>query len=358
VAIATGAGASFYVDLENFEGGQRGSGDAAQRYFVERFSGEMHARLQKCNLAVLKKIGIEPEAVEDDTMLAAYLLDSSRASYAFALLAMQNLGRKAPPKFPKAGRKINIARPNAPISRFSSRRCCGKNSGRRAGKIYTEIELPLVPLLYRMEMAGLKVDTTRFERLFGFYFDRNRNALSEKFSNCRARIQYRLAETGRRSFAGIEHRLGRKKTATGQVSTSKDVLTELAETYELPRLDFRIPRTRQTARHLRRRAAETDRRGRAHSRQFNQTVTTTGRLSSSEPNLQNIPIRTELGQQIRRAFIPEKGCKLISADYSQLELRLLAHITRDERMLEAFQNGEDIHSQTAESFSARKLRRN
>ena len=138
-----------------------------------------------------------------------------------------------------------------------------------------------------------------------------------------------------------------RKTATGQISTSHDVLVELAETYEIARhiIDYReLDKLRATYADALPKMIAAD--GRIHGA-LNQTVAATGRLSSTEPNLQNIPVRTELGQRIRKAFIPEPGNKLISADYSQLELRILAHITQDPRMLEAYKNNEDIHSQTA-----------
>jgi DNA polymerase-1 len=138
-----------------------------------------------------------------------------------------------------------------------------------------------------------------------------------------------------------------KKTATGQISTSHDVLVELAETYEIAQLiiDYReMDKLKATYADALPRMIRDD--GRVHGC-LNQTVAATGRLSSTEPNLQNIPIRTELGREIRRAFIPEKGNKLISADYSQLELRILAHITKDPVMSKAFQEGEDIHANTA-----------
>nr|MBA3692980.1 DNA polymerase I [Acidobacteriota bacterium] len=204
-----------------------------------------------------------------------------------------------------------------------------------------------VPLLYEMEMAGLKVDTTVLKGLSDF--------ILTEVETLGAKI-YELA--GREFNIGSPKQVGEvlqelniassRKTATGQTSTSKDVLNELAETYELPRLIIEhreLDKLRATYADALPKLLGAD--GRIHSH-LNQTVTTTGRLSSSEPNLQNIPIRTELGQQIRRAFVPEENWQLISADYSQLELRLLAHITRDERMLDAFQNGEDIHAQTAE----------
>jgi DNA polymerase-1 len=145
-----------------------------------------------------------------------------------------------------------------------------------------------------------------------------------------------------------------RKTSTGRVSTSKAVLEELALTHELPRLiiEYReLDKLKSVYTDALPHQIAAD--GRIHG-QLNQTVAATGRLSSSEPNLQNIPIRTELGRRIRRAFVPGPGNKLISADYSQLELRLLAHITRDEVMLDAFQKGEDIHSRTARLvFNAR-----
>jgi DNA polymerase-1 len=138
-----------------------------------------------------------------------------------------------------------------------------------------------------------------------------------------------------------------RKTSTGRISTSKAVLEELAQTYELPRLiiEYReLDKLKSVYTDALPQQIATD--GRIHC-QLNQTVAATGRLSSSDPNLQNIPIRSELGRRIRRAFVAEKGNKIISADYSQLELRLLAHITQDAVMLEAFQKGEDIHARTA-----------
>ncbi|CAN5843673.1 DNA polymerase I [soil metagenome] len=347
VTIATGAGASFYVDLENFEGGKTEAVAPLRDILGNGFLAKC-THDYKRNLAVLKRLDIEPEAVEDDTMLAAYLLDSSRASYAISLLAMQNLNQESATEIPegwtedqfRAAERADFAFQLAPLLRR-------KVEEDGLEEIYTNIELPLVPLLYEMEMAGLKVDTTVLKGLSDF--------ISMETETLGAKI-YELA--GREFNIGSPKQVGEvleelnigssKKTATGQMSTSKDVMTELAETYELPRLilEYReLDKLRATYADALPKLLGAD--GRIHCH-LNQTVTTTGRLSSSEPNLQNIPIRTELGQQIRRAFVPEENYKLISADYSQLELRLLAHITRDERMLDAFQNGEDIHAQTAE----------
>ena len=212
--------------------------------------------------------------------------------------------------------------------------------------IYSEMELPLAPLLYRMERAGLKVDAQRLSDLS--------NYLGQELKKLTVKI-YELA--GREFNIGSPKQVGEvlseldmtsgRKTSTGRVSTSKAVLEELAQTYELPRLiiDYReLDKLKSVYTDALPHQIAAD--GRIHCL-LNQTVAATGRLSSSDPNLQNIPIRTELGRRIRRAFVAEKGNKIISADYSQLELRLLAHITQDPVMLEAFQKGEDIHARTA-----------
>ena len=346
VAIATGAGASFYVDLENFAEGKENAleplRDILSNGFLEKVTHDY-----KCNLAVLKKLGVEPEAVEDDTLIAAYLLDSSRSKYDLQTLAQLNLGIEAAFEIPegwtenqyRTAERADFAFQLAPLLRK-------KIEEDGLEQIYTEIELPLVPLLYRIEVAGMKVDV---EALKGFsdFVATELEDLSEKI----------FAISGREFNIGSPKQVGEvlqelnietgKKTATGQISTSKDILLELAEKYEIAQLiiDYReLDKLKATYADALPELIDED--GRIHGN-LNQTVTTTGRLSSSDPNLQNIPIRTELGQQIRRAFIPEPGNMLISADYSQLELRLLAHITRDEVMLKAFQNGEDIHAQTA-----------
>lgn len=347
VAIATGAGASYYVDLKNFEGGQTEAiaslKDILSNGFLSKATHDF-----KRNLAILETVGIIPEAVEDDTMLAAYLLDSSRPSYAVEILAMQNLSEDAASEIPENWTDTQYR--TAERADFAFQLAHGlrkKLQEDNLEQIYTDIELPLVPLLYQMEMSGLKVNVEALKGLSDFISIETED-LSKKIYELAGR-EFNIGSPKQVGEVLAELNIGsNKKTATGQMSTSKDVMLELAETYELPRLvlDFReLDKLRATYADALPKLLGAD--GRIHGT-LNQTVTTTGRLSSTDPNLQNIPIRTELGQQIRKAFIPEGGSKLISADYSQLELRLLAYITRDPRMLEAFQNNEDIHAQTAE----------
>src|SRR5437879_2276900 len=212
--------------------------------------------------------------------------------------------------------------------------------------IYRDIELPLAPLLYRMERAGIRVDCDVLAELS--------RHLGEELEKLTARIcgiagrEFNINSPKQvaECFEALNIVSGRK-TSTGRVSTSKAVLEELALTHELPKLiiDYReLEKLKSVYTDALPHQVAAD--GRIHG-QLNQTVAATGRLSSSDPNLQNIPIRTEMGRRIRRAFVAEPGNKLISADYSQLELRLLAHITRDQMMLEAFRNGDDIHARTS-----------
>ncbi len=347
VAISTGAGASYYVDFENFAEGKDEAvsqlKDILSNGFLEKVTHDY-----KCNLAVLNKLGITPEAVEDDTMIAAYLLDSSRPKYDLATLAQLNLGREISSEIPEGWTENQYrATENADFTFQLAPLFRKKIEEDNLEEIYTKIEMPLVPLLFEMEMAGLKVDVAALKG-FSDFISTELEGLQGKIFAISGR-EFNIASPKQVGEVLQELNIaGGKKTATGQVSTSKDILTELAETYEIAQfiIDYReLDKLKATYADALPKLIDSD--GRIHGN-LNQTVTTTGRLSSSDPNLQNIPIRTELGQQIRRSFIPESGCQLISADYSQLELRLLAHITRDERMLEAFQNGEDIHAQTAE----------
>lgn len=347
IAIATGAGASYYVDLEDFTGGKDEAiaplKDILSNGFLEKATHDF-----KCNLAVLGKIGIVPEAVADDTLMAAYVLESSRSSYGVPFLAQIYLGLDVAGKIPegwtenqyRTAERADFINQLVPILRK-------KIAEDGLERIYADIEMPVTPVIYNIELAGMKVDETALKGFSDF--------VSTELETLREKI-YAIA--GKEFNIGSPKQVGEvlqelniaggKKTATGQISTSKDILLELAENYEIAQLiiDYReLDKLKATYADALPKMIDDD--GRIHGN-LNQTVAVTGRLSSTDPNLQNIPIRTELGQQIRRAFIPEQGNKLISADYSQLELRLLAQITRDERMLDAFQNNEDIHAQTAE----------
>ncbi len=350
IAISTAPHVVSYVDLETFEGGAgRAAGMLADVLGNGLLSKSVHDL--KRAVALLTPLGIELEGITDDTLLAAYLLDPIRSRYDLADLARETVGADGWSE-PSPGddewtetqwRAAETADYTAQVADVLH----GRILEQGLEGIYTDIELPLAPLLYRMEHAGLRVDTAVL------------NDLSEFFGAELAKLTTQIHELAGREFnISSPKQVGevfeelnistRRKTSTGQVSTSRAVLDELAQNYELPRLiiEYReLDKLKSVYTDALVNQIGPD--GRIHS-QLNQTVAATGRLSSSDPNLQNIPIRTELGRRIRRAFVPEPGCKFVSADYSQLELRLLAHITRDAVMLDAFQKGDDIHARTAQ----------
>jgi DNA polymerase-1 len=221
-------------------------------------------------------------------------------------------------------------------------------------RLYEEIELPLVPVLADMERAGVKIDPKMLQSLS--------TEMEEQLAGLTRRI-YEAAGTefninspkqlGEILFEKLNLPMLKKTRKTKGYSTDQVVLEELAESYELPRLilDYRqFAKLKSTYVDILPTLINPET-GRVHT-SFNQTGTATGRLSSSDPNLQNIPIRTDLGRRIRAAFVPEEGNQLISADYSQVELRVLAHLSEDEVLIDAFKHDEDIHERTArEVFS-------
>ena len=347
VAISTAPHVSSYVNLEEFEEGAETAVSMLRDVLTNGLLEKSVHDLKRAT-ALLAPFGLEPEGVTDDTLLAAYLLDPIRSRYDLGDLAREAAGEDGWTAAPDESwteaqwRTAEAADFTAQVADVLHGRVL--EQGLEA--IYTDIEIPLAPLLHRMERAGLRVDPKVLGEMSALF--------AGELEKLTAKI-YELA--GREFKIGSPKQVGEvleelnistgRKTATGQISTNRAVLEELAQQYELPRLliEYReLDKLKATYTDSLPPLIGPD--GRIHS-ELNQTVTATGRLSSSNPNLQNIPIRTELGRQIRRAFVPDKGNVFVSADYSQLELRLLAHITRDEHMLEAFQKGDDIHERTA-----------
>ncbi|MDQ3908326.1 MAG: DNA polymerase I [Acidobacteriota bacterium] len=346
LAISSAANASAYVDLENFEGGAEAALPPLRDVLGNGLLSKSVHDLKRAT-ALFAPLDITIEGVSDDTLLAAYLLDPVRSKYDLADLAREAVNIDGWSDAPEGWderhwRTAEAADFTAQVSDVLHGRVL--ELGLEA--IYTDIELPLAPLLYRMERAGLKVDTKALAELSKLFGAELEKLTAQIYKEAGREFKINSPKQVGEVLESLNISTGRK-TATGQVSTNRAVLDELAQQYPLPRLiiEFReLDKLKATYTDALPQQIGAD--GRIHS-QLNQTVTATGRLSSSDPNLQNIPIRTELGRRIRRAFIPEKGSVFVAADYSQLELRLLAHITRDEKMLEAFQKGEDIHAQTA-----------
>jgi len=346
IAISLEAGAAAYVDLEQFTGGLSAAIPPLREVFGNQAIDKSVHDLKR-TVSLLSRLDIQLAGVKDDTMLAAYLLDPNRSKYDLVDLAreaidLDEVGAAGEGWTDMQWQTAAAADITGRVSEILHERILEK----KLETIYSEVELPLAPLLYRMERAGLKVDRDVLGELSRY--------LGQELEKLTTQI-YELA--GHEFNIGSPKQVGEilaevnivtaRKTSTGRISTSKAVLEELAQTYELPRLiiEYReLDKLKSVYTDALPQQIAAD--GRIHCL-LNQTVAATGRLSSSDPNLQNIPIRSELGRRIRRAFVAEEGHKIISADYSQLELRLLAHITQDSVMLEAFQKGEDIHARTA-----------
>jgi len=332
----------------------------------------------KYDWMVLKRHGINLAGVIFDTMLASYLIDPSKRAHNLDQIALDFLDHKTITYEEVAGKK-NMSFADIPIEKAAPYSCedadvtlaayhvlMPKIKASGLMELFEKVEMPLVPVLMKMEMTGICVDREKLQDLSKSF--EHQLELLEKMIYSIAGEEFNIKSTqqlGKILFEKLKLPVQKKTKKKTGYSTDVSVLTSLADKHELPELILR----HRTLAKLK--STYTDalldivhpETGRIHT-SYNQTVTATGRLSSSDPNLQNIPIRTEEGIEIRRAFIPRKGWTLVSADYSQIELRILAHYADDEILIQAFKADEDIHTRTATevfqvfpSFITSELRR-
>lgn len=317
----------------------------------------------KYDANVLRNHGIELRGIVHDSMLESYVLDSTGSRHDMDSLALKYLGQRAISFEEVAGKGARqltfnqvaleqaapYAAEDADITLRLHKKLWGKLEGQdRLAALYREVEMPLVPVLARIERNGTLV---------------NRQTLadhSHELAERLAQLEEKAHDLAGQAFnLGSPKQLGEimfnklelpviKKTPKGAPSTAEDVLAELA-------LDYPLPAVLMEYRSLSKlKSTYTDRlpevidsnTGRVHT-SYHQAVTATGRLSSSDPNLQNIPIRTEEGRRIRQAFCAPDGRRIVAADYSQIELRIMAHLSQDDGLLSAFGNNLDVHSATA-----------
>jgi DNA polymerase-1 len=335
---------------------------APLRALLEDPSVRKAAQNAKYDMLALRVAGVTVRGLDFDTMIASYVLDPGRRSHGIDLLALEFLDHKMTSLEELCGKgKDFIPFDQVPIDCARQYSCEDADitwrlrakfepqlEALQLARLFHEIELPLVEVLAEMEWHGIKIDVAWFA------------SLKERFERERKRVEQEIyANAGEEFNINSNPKLREilfeklqlpvlKKTASG-ASTDASVLQQLAdEGHPLPVLlmEYRelakLESTYIDALPL----YVHPRTGRVHT-SFSQTTAATGRLSSSDPNLQNIPIRRELGRDIRRGFVPQRGWTLVSADYSQIELRLLAHLSGDPAFVHAFQSGGDIHRQTA-----------
>jgi len=310
---------------------------------------------------VFKRYGIDLQGMDGDTMIASYLLNPTKHNHNLGEIAQEYLNRSVADYKDVVGTgakalpfdqiEMEKARDysceDADVTLQLSHLLFPKLKEGGLKDLFDEVEMPLVIVLAKMERNGVKID-----------LDLLREYSKEIDIQLQQKIERIYGLAGEVFNINSSQQLGKilfdklklpvvKKTKTGY-STDVDVLTKLSLRHDLPLeiLGYRnLNKLKSTYVDVFPNLIH-PRTGRIHT-SYNQTVTATGRLSSSDPNLQNIPIRTEEGNRIRQAFIPEEGWSIVSADYSQIELRILAHLSQDQMLIQAFQNDEDIHARTA-----------
>ena len=370
VALAVAPGEGAYIPFAHRYPG------APDQLDEERVLGALRPLLQdpdrpkighnlKYDMSVLANHGIAMAGVAHDTMLQSYVLNSTATRHDMDSLATRYLGirtRKFEEVAGKGAKQITFdqvdldeAGPYAAEDAEVTLRLHAFFTPRLAersglARVYEEIEMPLVPVLSAMERRGVRVDADRLralsEELAG------RMDTLEREAHEQAGGPFNLQSPKQiQAILFDADRLGlpvRTKTPTGQPSTADAVLQDLARDFALPRiiLDHRALSKLRSTYAVALRESVNPVTGRVHT-SYHQAVASTGRLSSAAPNLQNIPVRTAEGRRIRQAFVPESGRRLLAADYSQIELRIMAHLSGDEGLVEAFAAGRDIHRATA-----------
>ena len=360
IAFSTGPGDTAYVPVEDPAGHRGTLGLGLEPSFradlaslAPLLSSEQPAKSchdLKTNHAALTLRGVDLNGVRLDTMLAAYLLDSSRGAFSIGEIAFEQLSLELPGVTAKKDEELDPVAVVCGEAEAVSRLTPVLEEKLVAGglsSLLTDIELPLAPILARMELTGVALDVGQLAAL-----------------SATLEVEIKQVEREIYQLAGEEFNIGSpkqlqtilfdklglqtsKKTKTG-FSTSAAALELLAVEHPIVAqiLHYReLTKIKSTYADALPKLIDPDT-GRIHT-SLNQAVTATGRLSSSDPNLQNIPVRTPLGRAIRRAFVASADNTLLSADYSQIELRILAHVTGDPGLVAAFENDEDIHLATA-----------
>ena len=360
ISLSAKEGTGYYIAV-------KGAGDVLDEMTIRECLGPLLAdpAIKKCgqnlkyDINALRNFGLQLNGVHFDTMVASYVIDSSRLSHGMDALAADLLGLKPIPisdLIGKGAKQVSFA--DVPLDRAChyaaedadvTLRLANilapqlKTQTAEMQKLFHDVEMPLVQVLADMEYHGVMIDT-RLLKTLSLDLEKKLFDLQAKIKSAAGRD---FNQDSPKQLAEILFKHLKlpvvKKTKTGP-STDITVLEKLADKHPVPAL---VVEYRQLAK-LKNTYLDTladlpsKKTNRVHAH-FNQTVAETGRLSSSDPNLQNIPIKTDIGREIRRAFVAEPGHVLISADYSQIELRVLAHYTQEKALIDAFSNNRDVH---------------